>query len=274
MYRRLMNIQKLKDKLNESNPIYTNEEINWMFNHIGDPDSLIRDSLVCNSLGKGFLEEKFSLNQAHFLIEKVKTKNTLFYKIDEIGIPTLTRSFTCLFWDLIIKVNNDPESEYFKILTNSEEKELFKNLLVYLAKESDFTGFSKKYGWFHAVAHCADAVADGMKSDNFGSETVSLFLSSTYKLLNRVDRRFIDGEEYRLADAFIEGFKNQKISNEDFIDWIKSFDFNPYATNLIEFYRFNNLKSLVENIYIKLNALFLLNTDVKDYIEKHFSNED
>ena len=48
-----MKIQELKDKLTESTPIYTNEEINWMLNHIGDPDSLIRDSLVCNSLGKG-----------------------------------------------------------------------------------------------------------------------------------------------------------------------------------------------------------------------------
>ena len=122
-----MKIQELKDKLTESTPIYTNEEINWMLNHIGDPDSLIRDSLVCNSLGKGFLEENFSLDQAHFMIEKIKTNNTLFYKIDETGIPTLTRSFTCLFWDLIIKVTNDSESEYFKILTDSEEKELFKN---------------------------------------------------------------------------------------------------------------------------------------------------
>ena len=105
-----------------------------MLNHIGDPDSLIRDSLVCNSLGKGFLEENFSLDQAHFMIEKIKTNNTLFYKIDETGIPTLTRSFTCLFWDLIIKVTNDSESEYFKILTDSEEKELFKNLLVICLK--------------------------------------------------------------------------------------------------------------------------------------------
>ncbi len=269
-----MKIQELKDKLTESTPIYTNEEINWMLNHIGDPDSLIRDSLVCNSLGKGFLEDNFSLDQAHFMIEKIKTNNTLFYKIDETGIPTLTRSFTCLFWDLIIKVNNDSESEYFKILTDSEEKELFKNLLVYLSKESDFTGFSKKYGWFHAVAHCSDAIADGMKSDNFDPEMAHLFLSSTYKMLNRVDRRFIDGEEYRLSDVFIEAFKNQKISDEDFISWIKNFDFNPYAPDLIEFYRFNNVKSLLENIYVKLNSLSLLNVSIKDYIEEHFSKKE
>lgn len=89
-------------------------------------------------------------------------------------------------------------------------------------------------------------------------------------MLNRVDRRFIDGEEYRLSDVFIEVFKNQKISNEDFISWIKSFDFNPYAPDLIEFYRFNNVKSLLENIYVKLNSLL----SIKDYIEEHFSKKE
>lgn len=268
-----MTIDELKEKLNNPTAIYTTEEVKWMIEHIGDPDSSIRDSLVFNSFGSGFLEGKFSLDQARSLIEQVEKKNTLFYKIDETGIPTLTRSFTCLFWDLIIRVNNDQQSKYFKILTDTKEQKIFNDLLVYLSEEHDFTGFSEKYGWFHAVAHCSDAITDGIKSDNFGSEVISLFLSSTYKMLTRVDRRFIDGEEYRLAEAFIEAFKNQKISNDDFIDWIKSFDFNPYAEDLTEYYRFNNLRSFLENIYVKLNTLSLLDVDVKTYIEEHFSKE-
>ena len=99
-------------------------------------------------------------------------------------------------------------------------------------------------------------------------------LCGNYILSNRSEWTFYFLSSVQFNFTIGEAFKNQKISNEDFISWIKSFDFNPYAPDLIEFYRFNNVKSLLENIYVKLNSLSLLNVRIKDYIEEYFSKKD
>ena len=84
---------------------------------------------------------------------------------------------------------------------------------------------------------------------------------------------FIDGEEYRLADVFVNGFKANKINSDNFVNWIKSFAFDPYSDELLEYYRFNNLKSLLQDIYVKLNSISLLDLNVKEIVEKKFNSE-
>lgn len=266
-------IKILQQKLNDSTENYTDAEVEWLFNHIGDPISSIRDNLVCNSFGSGLLENRFSIKQVCFLVNQLENENPLFYQINKQGQYTLIRSFSCLLWDLIIQVNNNQKSKYFKLLSSNEEKRILIDLIKYLSSETDFTGFSDKYGWVHAVAHCSDALADGINSKGFDIEFTPELLSSVFKMLHNVNKRFIDGEEYRLADVFVELFRNKKISAILFINWINEFDFDPYSSNLIEFYQFNNLKSLLENIYIKLDTLSLLNSDLKQFIQENFSKE-
>ena len=111
-----------------------------------------------------------------------------------------------------------------------------------LFRSHDFTGFSPKYGWVHAIAHCSDALADSILCDDFDQKMVDDLLASTKKMLNKVDKRFIDGEEYRLADVFVNGIKENKINSDSFVNWIESFHLNPYSDELLEYYRFNNLK--------------------------------
>lgn len=115
----------------------------------------------------------------------------------------------------------------------------------------------------HAIAHCSDALADSILCDNFDQKMVDDFLVAVRKMLNKVDRRFIDGEEYRLADVLVNGIKENKINSDSFVNWIKSFAFNPYSDELLEYYRFNNLKSLLQDIYVKLNSISLLDPNVK-----------
>lgn len=262
-----MDSQILKQKLNDSKAFFTDDEIRWLIENIGNPKSEIRDDLVCNTFGSGFLEGKFTEQQVLFLIKQLEEKNLLFYRIKENGKATLTRSFACLLWDLIIKTNNDPSSKYYQILDKDNEKKVFESLIHYLSCEHDFTGFSKEYGWVHAIAHCSDALADSILSDNFDQEVVRNFLSSTRNMLNNVDRRFIDGEEYRLADVFVIGFKEGKINSQELVNWIKSFALNPYSGDLLEYYRFNNLKSLLEDVYVKLNS------EIKEMVENEFSDK-
>lgn len=99
---------------------------------------------------------------------------------------------------------------------------------------------------------------------------VEKFLLAVREMLNNIDKRFIDGEEYRLADVFINGFKVNKISSSSFINWIKSITFDPYSGDLLEYYKFNNLKSMLEDIYVKLNSYSLLDSNLKKIVEKDF----
>ena len=124
-----MDLKILKQKLNNSNAQYLDEEVNWLLENIGNSKSEIRDDLVCNSLGAGFFEEKFTNKQVLFLINQLEERNLLFYRIQENGEATLTRSFTCLLWDLIIRTNNDKKSQYYQILDKNKEKQIFKNLI-------------------------------------------------------------------------------------------------------------------------------------------------
>ncbi|GAA0867912.1 MAG: Hypothetical protein LKU_00865 [Lactobacillus kefiranofaciens] len=265
-----MNIQMLKQKVNDLNASFSDKEVSWLLDNIGNPDNVIRDNLVCNIFGNGFFEEKFTKQQVRFLIDQISKRNLLFYCIKESGKTTLTRSFTCLLWDLIIRTNDNKDSRYYQILDKDEEQQVFKNLIYYLKSEHEFTGFSKEYGWVHAIAHCSDALADSMLNKDFDQEMVEKFLLAVREMLNNIDKRFIDGEEYRLADVFINGFKVNKISSSSFINWIKSITFDPYSGDLLEYYKFNNLKSMLEDIYVKLNSYSLLDSNLKKIVEKDF----
>ena len=86
-----MDLEILKRKLSNSQSQYSNEELNWFFENIGNSKSEIRDDLVCNSLGAGFFEGKFTKKQVVFLINEIEERNLLFYCIKESGEATLTR---------------------------------------------------------------------------------------------------------------------------------------------------------------------------------------
>lgn len=47
-------IEQLEDKLQLKKAIYSNEAVNFLIEKVGNPDSKIRDNLVCNIFGKAF----------------------------------------------------------------------------------------------------------------------------------------------------------------------------------------------------------------------------
>lgn len=263
----------LNQKLNTPKSEYSDDEINWLIKHIGDPNSNIRDALVCNTFGSGFFEEKFTREQAQFLFNNVEQKNLLFYQISKASSATLTRSFTCLLLQLIIQTNGDKDSKYFKMLNSSEEQFIVNSLVEYLGKEHDYTGFDGKYGWVHAVAHCSDALEACVKQGLFNQDLTQKLLVSSNHLFCQVNKRFVDEEEYHLADVFLACMKQTELNNNDLLEWFASFDFDTESSNRVEFYRFGNLKAFAEDIYTKLNTINLLDNNLKKYIEKEFSQK-
>lgn len=54
-----MKIIDLKQKRDNVNATYSDQEVSWLLENIGNEKSTIRDDLVCNSLGNGFLKVSF-----------------------------------------------------------------------------------------------------------------------------------------------------------------------------------------------------------------------
>lgn len=253
----------LDKKLDDPNSKYNDEEVNWLISHIGDPDSNIRDTLVCNTFGSGFFEEKFTREQAKYLFETIQQKDLLFYQISKKLPFTLTRSFTCLLLELIVSVNEEKDSKYYQILRAKDETAMFESLIKYLESEKDYTEYSSKYGWVHAVAHCSDALEICIKQNSFDKRLVKRLLIASQKLFLQANKRFIDEEEYHLADVFIAGMKKNKFNSNDLIKWFNLFNFNITSFSQIDFYHFGNLKSFAEDIYIKMNTENLLNNKLR-----------
>lgn len=264
-------IETLTQKLNEENSKYSNEEVEFLINNIGNPNSKIRDDLVCSLFGKSFFKNEFSRLQVEYLLEQVLSRNLLFYKMNEDVPATLTRSFTCLVLGLIVESTNNLNSKYYNLVSKNKEIKIYQDLINYLQTENDFTGFSPQYGWVHAIAHVSDALEICAKQSNFDSEYIQFFLQATKKMLIQVDRRFVDEEEHRLANVFVEAFAQKKLDIKIMNQWIKQFNFD--LDDLRDFHRFSNLKSLLEDLSLKLESRQLLNQTDRYHLLAEFLNQ-
>ena len=107
----------LASKLQSTQP-YTNQELAWLLENIGHPDSDIRDKLVYATFCHILLNSLITREQAQELLQR-----SLDTKPFSLEASTLKRSFTCLLYCLLLSVDNDSESIYHAFL-NDEDREL------------------------------------------------------------------------------------------------------------------------------------------------------
>lgn len=120
------------------------------------------------------------------LLEESLRRDSLLYKIDEIGLPTLTRSFTALLLGHLVEVSNLPDSPYVQLLSKEAYQTICQKTYDYLAKEQDFTGYLQDHGWVHAVAHGADLLVALVCHPYFEQEDweqIFPFLTAIFKRL-------------------------------------------------------------------------------------------
>ena len=144
--------QELLRKIAEEKPSYRQEELQWLLDHIGDPNPEIRDELVFTSLARGIQEELFTQDQFHFIAEVVSSDGGLDKEIDKIGLSTLERSFRALIYANLLSADGNEHSLFYKGLKTDIRNAMLSQGLYYLKKEKDTTGFSSQYGWVHAFA--------------------------------------------------------------------------------------------------------------------------
>lgn len=82
---------QLYEKSQTTEP-YSQKELGWLLDHVGDSDASIRDDLVYASFCHALLDGLVKTVDFVWLADQVIKRNLLFYKIEEVGQTTLTRS--------------------------------------------------------------------------------------------------------------------------------------------------------------------------------------
>ena len=132
-----------------------------MVNHIGSPDSQLRDDLIYTAFATWILEYKlFNGEQLRQLLASVLDDKHMFYCIGEENTDSVfTRSFSVLLLPLILIANREE-----RFLTDTHIQQIKTKLLQYLDGEKDLRGYVEGSGWAHAVAHVADTFDDLVQS--------------------------------------------------------------------------------------------------------------
>ena len=257
--------QELLRKIAEEKPSYRQEELQWLLDHIGDPNPEIRDELVFTSLARGIQEELFTQDQFHFIAEVVSSDGGLDKEIDKIGLSTLERSFRALIYANLLSADGNEHSLFYKGLKTDIRNAMLSQGLYYLKKEKDTTGFSSQYGWVHAFAHGADLLTEVVCHPDFPKNRDYEVFDVLGQLFKRITIRFTNDEDWRLARVLYEPILQGKLEQEQVASWIKTADFPIEERE--DFYKFSNFRSSLLEVYVQLDQRNSLQDALKEAIQ-------
>ena len=257
--------QELLRKITEEKPSFSQKEIQWLLEHLGDPSPEIRDDLVFTSLARGIQEELFTQEQFHFIAETISSNEGVEKEIDKIGLSTLERSFKALVYANLLSADANPQSIFYQRLKADIRYILLDQGLHYLEKEKDTTGFSSQYGWVHAFAHGADLLTEVVCHPDFPINRVREVFDILGQLFKRISIRFTDDEDWRLARVLYEPILQGKLDQEQVASWIKAVDFPIEERE--DFYKFSNFRSCLLEVYVQLDQRNILQADLKEAIQ-------
>ena len=257
--------QELLRKIAEEKPSYHQEEIRWLLEHLGDPSPEIRDELVFTSLARGLQEELFTLEQFQFISEEVSSDEGLYKEMDSRGISALKRSFRALIYANLLSCDGVKESLYYQQLPSPIRAAMLNQGLHYLTKEKETTGYSHQFGWIHAFAHGADLLTEVICHPSFSKSDIAEAFEIIGEIFKRVEIRFTNDEDWRLARAFYEPILRGKIEPSLLTAWLQTVEFP--LKEVSDFHKFSNFRSCLLEIYLQLDCHKLLQDDLKEAIQ-------
>lgn len=253
--------KELQRKMIEEKPSYSREEIQWLLDHLGDPSPEIRDELVFTSLARGIQEELFSLEQFQFISEEVSSDEGLYKEIDSRGVSALKRSFRALIYANLLSCDHF----YYQKLSSPIRVTMLNQGLHYLTKEKETTGYSHQFGWIHAFAHGADLLTEVICHPSFPKSDIAEAFEIIGKIFKRVEIRFTNDEDWRLARVLYEPILRGKIESSLLTAWLQTVEFPLKEVN--DFHKFSNFRSCLLEIYLQLDCHKLLQDDLKEAIQ-------
>ena len=165
----------------------------------------------------------------------------------------------------LLSVDANPQSIFYQGLEAEIRTVLLHQGLYYLSKEKDTTGFSSQYGWVHAFAHGGDLLTEVICHPSFPKSDIAEAFEIIGKIFKRVEIRFTNDEDWRLARAFYEPILRGKIEPSLFTAWLQTVEFPLKEAN--DFHKFSNFRSCLLEIYLQLDCHNLLQDDLKKIIQ-------
>lgn len=264
-YRMREDIQRqLEEKWTAGTGPYSRPELEWLLDHIGDPDPAIRDDLVYNSFCSAIMNHFLTKEDLLFLVDSVLQRDLLTYKMPEQGDATLVRSFSSLLLALILDVDQTADSPYHQSLSTDQLQTIFGQALLYLQQETDSTGWDKEKGWVHAFAHGAELLLYAGLHKEFPQKRMNELLETLTIVLKQREALFTAGEERRLAFMVTQLLIQEKIQQTQLCHWIEKLDFPNQSPQ--DYFVLLNLENLLSTIYLHLEKEGLLETELKDSI--------
>lgn len=177
-------------------------------------------------------------------------------------------SFRALIYANLLSCDGTKESLYYQQLSSPIRATMLNQGLHYLSKEKDTTGFSSQYGWVHAFAHGGDLLTEVICHPSFPKSDIAEAFEIIGKIFKRVEIRFTNDEDWRLARAFYEPILRGKIESSLLTAWLQTVEFPLKEAN--DFHKFSNFRSCLLEIYLQLDCHNLLQDDLKKIIQSFY----
>lgn len=226
--------------------------IEKMINHIGSPDSELRDTLIYSTFGKLIQEDYLNPHQMQYIIETCLNEQHLFLDIGVTNNDSVfTRSFSALTIALILAKDQEDHFLSKDIVISAIESSI-----NYLIKEEDIRGYIEIKGWAHSIAHGADLLAAAIKHPLFPEQLAKKCLYTIGVCLFKAGS-YIDDEEERLIGA-LEALLNKGTEETLLETWIVTLEsdltdkLNQEGETLSFFRTKTNIQHFLKALYFRM----------------------
>lgn len=224
---------------------------NLMLQHIGDPESDLRENIYSTFYIWLKRDNKFSCVELRQLLSDLMDDRHLFYRIGNVGDHSvLTRSFAVLPIALIMQRNrNNP------FLTPNEFQHLKHSLLRYYMEEKDLRGYLAVEGWAHAAAHGADALKELIRCPESDYGVQREVLEAIKGMLYNGAQIFDEEEDERMANIVDTMIKEALLPQQEMADWIRSLSqCTQWLDNRARRIATVNAKNFVRSLFFRLRT--------------------
>ncbi len=257
--------ESLLAKQQQERPSFTDAEISWLLEHLGDPAGAIRDRLVYSTFARGIADELFSQQHYRQLVTYSQRHDLIHTQMAQALPHTLTRSFAALLNASLIAADGKRHSLYYQQMTLSERTYFFDCALDYVVLEHDMTGYHPQYHWVHGLAHGADFMTQALAHPDFPAARATEALHVLLEKMKRLPASFTAGEERRFAVPVAAAIQTQKITPAELAAWLDAIAFptDSDTGQLLDYDRFRCFENFLTAIYFQLEQRQLLTEPLK-----------
>lgn len=212
-----------------------------MVKHIGDTDPVLRDDLILTCLWILIEYDDITVEQQREILEELLSDRHLFANVGENeGDKVFDRTFSILIIGALVSKFED--LDYGDVLDR---------VLDYGHKEVDLRGYVADKGWAHSTAHMSDTLGHLAKHKLATADSLKRILALIHEKMSGNELAYVFGEDERMARATETVFLSGKLSQEEIIDYIKSFK-NVEGEYIDVCVCNHNTKSYMRSLYFRL----------------------